>query len=46
MTCSGGQGIATASAAGEYTLDPSGALTDPPDSRLLLTLDQDGYRTR
>ena len=31
---------------GEYTLDRNGVLTGPRNSQLLLTLDQDGYRTK
>ena len=31
---------------GEYTLDRNGVLTGPRNSRLMLTLDQDGYRTK
>ena len=31
---------------GEYTLDRNGVLTDPRNSQLMLTLDQDGYRTK
>ena len=31
---------------GEYTLDRNGALTGPRNSQLMLTLDQDGYRTK
>jgi len=31
---------------GEYTLDRNGLLTGPRNSQLLLTLDQDGYRTK
>ena len=31
---------------GEYTLDRNGVLTGPRNSQLMLTLDQDGYRTK
>ena len=31
---------------GEYTLDRNGVLTGPRNSRLMLTLDQVGYRTK
>ena len=31
---------------GEYTLDRNGVLTGPRNSKLMLTLDQDGYRTK
>ncbi|MBQ3268852.1 MAG: hypothetical protein IJH09_02930 [Clostridia bacterium] len=31
---------------GEYTLDRNGVLIGPRNSRLMLTLDQDGYRTK
>ena len=31
---------------GEYTLDRNGVLTGPRNSLLILTLDQDGYRTK
>ena len=31
---------------GEYTLDCNGVWTGPRNSRLMLTLDQDGYRTK
>ena len=31
---------------GEYTLDRNGVLTGPRNSQLLLTLDQDGYRSK
>ena len=31
---------------GEYTLDRNGVLTGPRNPQLLLTLDQDGYRTK
>ena len=31
---------------GEYTLDRNGVLTGPRKSQLMLTLDQDGYRTK
>ena len=31
---------------GEYTLDRNGVLIGPRNSQLLLTLDQDGYRTK
>ena len=30
----------------EYTLDRNGVLNDPRNSQLMLTLDQDGYRTK
>jgi len=30
----------------EYTLDRNGVLTGPRNSQLMLTLDQDGYRTK
>jgi len=31
---------------GEYTLDRNGVLTGPRNSQMMLTLDQDGYRTK
>ena len=31
---------------GEYNLDRNGVLTGPRNSQLMLTLDQDGYRTK
>ena len=31
---------------GEYTLHRNGVLTGPRNSQLMLTLDQDGYRTK
>ena len=31
---------------GEYTLDRNGVLAGPRNSLLILTLDQDGYRTK
>ena len=31
---------------GEYTLNQNGVLTGPRNSQLMLTLDQDGYRTK
>ena len=31
---------------GEYTLDRNGVMTGPRNSQLMLTLDQDGYRTK
>lgn len=31
---------------GEYTLDRNGVLTGPRNTQLILTLDQDGYRTK